>query len=127
MRHDILKGFCAKWSPGAGIASSFGLDLHRLSDVASGVNTSADNFGICAKSLGDILIVLPKGVAIADIAVIHPLFVNNLPTAAAAAAAAHRLPMLRISCALVWSTASSDLLNFVEFALNTTSICLYLL
>jgi hypothetical protein len=91
LRHDILKGILRRAVHRAGIASALEPALRRLSGLAEGAGTSADGSAIRVQARGDILLVLPQGIYITDVSVIHPLSQNALPRAAATAGAAAAL------------------------------------
>jgi hypothetical protein len=88
LRHDILKGILRRVVHRAGIASAQEPALHRLPGLAGGAGISASGASTRVEARGDILLVLPGGITIADVSVIHPLSINTLSVAAATAGAA---------------------------------------
>jgi hypothetical protein len=75
-----------------GKLSSTGRTFRRLPGLAAGSGTAADGSASHVEAGGDIFIVLPRGIAIADVSVVHPLSTHLLHLAAttAGAAASHR-------------------------------------
>jgi hypothetical protein len=92
LRHDILKGILRRAVHRAGIASALEPALRRLPGLAAGSGTTADGSATRVEARGDILKVLPRGIAIANVSVVHPLSTHLLHRAAstAGAAASHR-------------------------------------
>jgi hypothetical protein len=103
LRHDILKGILRRVVHRAGIASALEPPLRRLPGLADGAGIAADGSPLRPEARGDILMVLPRGITISDISVIHPLSINTLPRAAttAGAAASHRDQQKRTAYARV--------------------------
>jgi hypothetical protein len=88
MRHDILKGILCRAVHRAGIASALEPPLRRLPGLEAGSGTAADGSATRVEARGHILMVLPQGIAIADISVVHPLSTHLLQRAASTAGAA---------------------------------------
>jgi hypothetical protein len=88
---------------GADIASALDPPLRRFPGLADGAGSAADGSPLRPEARGDILMVLPCGITISDISVIHPLSINTLPRAAttAGAAASHRDQQKRTAYARV--------------------------
>jgi hypothetical protein len=103
LRHDILKGILRRVVHRAGIASALEPPLRHLPGLADGAGIAADGSPLRPEARGDILMVLPHGITISDISVIHPLSINTLPRAAttAGAAASHRDQQKRTAYARV--------------------------
>jgi hypothetical protein len=85
LRHDILKGILRRVVHRAGTASTQEPALRRLPGLAGGARISASGASTLVEAQGDILPVLPGGITIADISMIHPLSINTLSAAAATA------------------------------------------
>jgi hypothetical protein len=92
LRHDILKGMSRRAVHRAGITSALEPPLRCLHVLAAGSGTAADGSATRVEARGDIHVVLPRGIAIADVSVVHPLSTHLLHRAAstAGAAASHR-------------------------------------
>jgi hypothetical protein len=107
LRHDILKGILRRVVHRAGIASALEPPLRRLPGLADSATArqriAADGSPLRPEARGDILMVLPRGITISDISVIHPLSINTLPRAATTvgAAASHRDQQKRTAYARV--------------------------
>jgi hypothetical protein len=82
LRHDILKGILRHAVHQPGIASALKPALCR------GAGTSADGSAMRVEARGDIVLILPQGISIADVCVIHHLSPNALPRAAVTAGTA---------------------------------------
>jgi hypothetical protein len=114
LRHDILKGILPRAVQRASIASALKPPLCRLFGLAVGSGTSAD--GSVTHFEGDILLVLPRGIAIADVSVVHPHSTHLLQRAAmtAGAAASHRDQQKRTAYARLESNGYEFVPAFVE-------------
>jgi hypothetical protein len=95
LHHDILKGILRHAVRQPGIASALKPALCR------GAGTSAD--GSAMRVEARIVLILPQGISIADVSVIHHLSPNALPRAAVTAgtAAMQRDQQKRTACARV--------------------------
>jgi hypothetical protein len=78
MRHDILKGILRRAVHRAGIASALEPPLCRLPSLTAGSGTAGDGSATHFEARGGILMVLPRGIAIADVSVVHPLSTHLL-------------------------------------------------
>jgi hypothetical protein len=87
LRHDILKGILCRAVNRAGIASALEPPLRRLPGLEATSGTAADGSATRVEAWGDILMVLSRGIAIADVSVLHPLSAH-LPHRAASMAGA---------------------------------------
>jgi hypothetical protein len=96
-RHDILKGILRRVVHRAGIASTQELALRGLPELTGGAGTSPSGASTWVEARGDILLILPRGITIADISFIHPLSINTLPAAATTAGAAAARRQIRLS------------------------------
>jgi hypothetical protein len=88
LRHDILKGILRRAVHRAGIASTLEPPFRRLPGLSAGSGTVLDGSATRAEARGDILMVLPQGISIADVSVVHSLSINTLPQAATTVGAA---------------------------------------
>jgi hypothetical protein len=66
------------------LASSFEPALRWLPGLTVGASASAESSSINVEACSNILLVLPQGIIIADISVMHPLPLNTLAAAATA-------------------------------------------
>jgi hypothetical protein len=87
LRHEILKGILHCAVHRAGIASALESARCQLPGLAAGAGTSADGSPVRAEACCNILLAMPKGIAIADASSIHPTSLNTLFHDAATAGA----------------------------------------
>jgi hypothetical protein len=88
LRHDILKRILRRAMHRAGIACALEPPHRRLPGLSDGSCTAQDGFATRAEAHRDILMVLPQGISIADVSVVHPPSINTLPRAVATVGAA---------------------------------------
>jgi hypothetical protein len=88
LRHDILKEILLRNAHRAGITSTQEPALRHLLGLTGGAGTSASSASTQVEARGGILLALPGGITIANISVIHPLYINTLQAAAIMASAA---------------------------------------
>jgi hypothetical protein len=88
LRHEILEGILCHIVHRVDIASSLEPAFCRLPGLNDGAGTSGDIRSIRVTACRDILLVLPEGIAISDMSVLHVLSLNTLPAAAVTAGAA---------------------------------------
>jgi hypothetical protein len=75
--HDILKEILRRAVHRAGIASALEPPLRRLPGLADGAGIAADGSPLRSEARGDILMVLPRGITMSDISIIHPLSIST--------------------------------------------------
>jgi hypothetical protein len=111
LHHDILKGILRRAVHWAGIASAFEPPLRRLPGLAAGSGTAADGSATHVKTCGDIIMAFPRGIAITDASVVHPLSTHLIHRAAmtAGAAASHHDQQNQTACARLDRMAASAL------------------
>jgi hypothetical protein len=85
MHHDILKEI---FRHAVHQAEELHLLLNPLPGLTEGAGTSVDSSAIHVKARGNIPLVLPQGISIADVFVVHPLSLFALPRAAVTTGAA---------------------------------------
>jgi hypothetical protein len=92
MHHGILKGMLRRIKHRVCIASTQDPALCRLPGLTGGADTSVLSTSTRVEARTDILLVLPRGITIADISAVHPLSINTLPSKAIMAGTASAQP-----------------------------------